>query len=164
MQRRGDPEDQTRRQRHRERQQQHRPIDAERHPIRDRRRQHARGEEVHDPGAQQGAQYPTQHGQDQALRQQLSHQPDARGAERLANRHLPLAPRSARQQQVGDVGAGDQQHEPNRAEHDEEDRRTLPAMSSFIGCSQAPIRGWYPVTARRGCHEARQAACSPVRG
>ena len=52
----------------------------------------------------------------QALGQQLAHQPAARGAERQAHRDLALADRGARQQQVRDVGARDQQHQPDDAQ------------------------------------------------
>jgi hypothetical protein len=43
----------------------------------------------------------------------LPHDPDAGRAKRNTDRELLLALEGARQQQVGDVGAGDQQYEAN---------------------------------------------------
>ena len=58
--------------------------------------------------------------QEQALGQKLADEPRAPGAERRANGHLAVARRRAREHQVGDVGAGDEQHEPDRAEQHEQ--------------------------------------------
>ena len=55
-------------------------------------------------------------GQRQAFNQQLAHDADPARAERGADRHLAAARGAARQQQVGDVGARDQQHGRHRAE------------------------------------------------
>ena len=54
--------------------------------------------------------------QQHALGQQLPHQPPAAGADRHPDRHLAGARRAAGELQVGDVGAGDQQQERDRAE------------------------------------------------
>ena len=54
--------------------------------------------------------------QAQALGQELAHQAAASGAERQAHRHLAHARRGARQQQVAEVRAGDEQDEPGAAE------------------------------------------------
>ncbi len=58
-----------------------------------------------------------------ALGQELPHQARAAGAQRAANGNLPLPDRRAREQQVRDVGAGDQQHEADRGEQRQQ-RRT----------------------------------------
>ena len=58
----------------------------------------------------------------QALGQQLPHQARALRAERQADRDFAPALAGAREQQVGDVGAGDQQHD---ADDDHQDRRLL---------------------------------------
>ena len=50
-----------------------------------------------------------------ALDEQLPHEPETAGAERRPHRQLALPRRRARQEQVGDVGAGDEQHEADRA-------------------------------------------------
>ena len=54
-----------------------------------------------------------------AFGQQLPHQPLPAGAERGADRDFLLPPGGARQQQVRDVRAGDQQHQRHRAEQHE---------------------------------------------
>ena len=53
---------------------------------------------------------------DQALGEQLAQQAAAAGAHRGADHQFLFAPRHARQDQVGHVGAGDQQHEGRRAQ------------------------------------------------
>ena len=63
--------------------------------------------------------------QQHAFRQHLAQQPAALRAERGAQAQLALAHRAARQQQVGDVDAGDQQHEQHRAAEDEQRRADL---------------------------------------
>ena len=60
--------------------------------------------------------------EDDRLGEELAQQPDAAGAERRANGQLRLARRGAREQQVGDVRAGHEQHEPDGAEQDQERR------------------------------------------
>ena len=52
--------------------------------------------------------------------QQLLHDPGPARAERAAQRDLLGAPVGAHQHQVGEVGAGDEQHERDRAEQDEQ--------------------------------------------
>ena len=47
-------------------------------------------------------------------------EPAAAGADRRAQRHFALACRAAREQQVGDVGARDEQHARHRAEQDQD--------------------------------------------
>ena len=54
--------------------------------------------------------------QHDALGQQLPDDAPPAGAERRAHRQLARADRRAREQQVGDVGAADQQHESDDAE------------------------------------------------
>ena len=57
-----------------------------------------------------------------ALGQQLTNQAAAPGAERRAHGELAIAAQQARERQVGDVGAGDQQDEPGRPEQDQQHR------------------------------------------
>ena len=59
----------------------------------------------------------------QALGEHLPHQLRTAGANRRADGELAAARRGADDEQVGDVGARDQQHEGNRA-HQRQDRRT----------------------------------------
>ena len=64
--------------------------------------------------------------QQHAFRQQLSHQLTACRAERQAHRDLALPHEAARDQQVRDVRARDQQHEPDhRHQHDERGREVV---------------------------------------
>ena len=60
--------------------------------------------------------------QHRAFGHQLPDDPCAARAERLSHRDLPLARDRAREQQVRDVRAGDQQHEADGAEEHEERR------------------------------------------
>ena len=60
--------------------------------------------------------------QHHALGQQLPNDAAAAGADRRADRDLALAARGAHEQQVRDVGAGDQQHKADRAQQDEQRR------------------------------------------
>ena len=63
--------------------------------------------------------------QEHALGQQLSGEAAAAGAERRPHRQFLLPRQRPRQQQVGDVGARDQQHESHRrAQHDERETDT----------------------------------------
>ena len=58
----------------------------------------------------------------EALEQQLPDDPPARGAHGGADGNLPRPVGRARQQQVGDVRAGDEQHEHDGAHHRHEHR------------------------------------------
>ena len=69
-----------------------------------------------------------------ALGEQLPHDAAAAGAERRADGDFPLTHRRAREQQVGDVGAGNQQHQADRAHHRDDDQ---------------PDLGWAPIVAQR---------------
>ena len=68
------------------------------------------------------AQHRTRRPQDDGFGEQLTEQPDAAGTERRSDRQLRLTRGGARQEQVGDIRAGDQQHEANGAEKHEERR------------------------------------------
>ena len=52
--------------------------------------------------------------------QQVRHDAQPAAAERRPKRHLPLTRRRARQQHVGDVAAGDEQQQDDRAEQREQ--------------------------------------------
>ena len=68
----------------------------------------------------------------QALDQQLPHDAPARGAHRVAHRDLARPRRRARQQQVGDVGARDQQHEADRAHQRQEHDADRAGVEAFV--------------------------------
>ena len=78
-------------------------------------RQH-RGDQVEHPLRDQQPDQPADRRQDQRLGQQLPDQLRAVGADRQAHGHFTAAPSGAGQQQVGDVGARDQQHQAGHAE------------------------------------------------
>ena len=65
-------------------------------------------------------------GQQQALDDELPGDAAAAGAERDADRHLAPPADRLRAEQVRQVDAGDEQHEPDRAEHDERRRAGRP--------------------------------------
>ena len=71
------------------------------------------------PGEQKTAQT-TDARKHEALGQQLTDQPRPTGAKRGANRKLAVTRRRPRQEEVGDVGAGNQENERHSGgEHDE---------------------------------------------
>ena len=72
------------------------------------------------------AQHAAGEGQQQALGEELPHQLTPGGAERQPDGDLPLAHEGAGDQQVGDVGAGDEQHQADHAhQHDERHREVV---------------------------------------
>ena len=80
--------------------------------------------------------------QQDALGEELAYQPRASGAERGANRELALAGNGAREQQVRDVRARQQQHDRDRGQRDERDGRRLehlaqPAHLDQLGAQTA---------------------------
>ena len=85
------------------------------------RNQRRRG--VEDESANRDTEPAANQRQDHAFRQQLTNDPPPPGAERGAHRELACPRTGARHQQVGNVGAADEQHESNDAE--KEHRRHL---------------------------------------
>ena len=79
-----------------------------------------RSQQVHAPGGEHQSRGAAKQRDDQALGEQLAQQPRTAGAERGANRQLAVARRRARQQQVRDIRARDEQDERDGAEQDEE--------------------------------------------
>ena len=61
-------------------------------------------------------------GEHERFGQHLASEPATAATERGANRDFPLSIAAAREQQIGDVGAGDQQHEDDGSEEDEQRR------------------------------------------
>ena len=68
-------------------------------------------------------------GEQQALDEELAHELAARGAERQPHGDLALAHEAARDEQVGDVGAGDEQHQADHAHQHDERRREVVAQA-----------------------------------
>ena len=107
------PKQDARRERHHRREHQHRKI-------------HARAGDPWEAGsaeAYEQAQRPVSqrqpgqtagHAEDEALDEQLARQPPSARAERLARGDFALPSGSMHQQQIGYIGAGDQEHQANR--------------------------------------------------
>ncbi len=72
------------------------------------------------PGGEDEADTRAREPQHERLGQQLPEEPGARGAEGGAQRELLLARRGAREEQVGHVGAGDEEHEADGTQEDEQ--------------------------------------------
>jgi hypothetical protein len=72
------------------------------------------------PEREADAEHTTDGGNERALDQHLPGQPRAPAAERGSHRQLVLSRRAAGNQQVGDVDAGDQQQDADRAEQREQ--------------------------------------------
>ena len=79
-----------------------------------------------------------QGGQQTRLGEQLADQRAASGADRQPHRHLGVARRPPGQEQVGDVGAGDQQHDPGDREEQDERRPRLPVERALA--ARGPAR------------------------
>ncbi len=75
---------------------------------------------AHAPSAQCESQHTADRRQQYTLGQKLANHPPAPGADGRPDRQLPLPHSRARQQQVGDVGTGDQQHKPHRSQQNQQ--------------------------------------------
>ena len=87
------------------------------------RRQARRPERRHQRAARPGEREPgqaTEGGDQQGLGHELAREASAARAERRAHRELLASPRGPRQQQVRDVGAGDEQHARGYAQQQQE--------------------------------------------
>ena len=73
-------------------------------------RMEQRDQKLDQPLRQQDTRASARHDQQEALRQQLPHQAPARGSQRQPHSDFSLPRAPPRQKQVGEVGAGDQQH------------------------------------------------------
>ena len=107
-------EDQPGRQRQGQREAQHRPVQAcvKREVFASVGQQP--GDRTDSPERHQHSEQSAGQGQQRALGQQLAHHAQASRAQAEAHRHLAPPGRGARQQEVGDVGAGDGE---NQADH-----------------------------------------------
>jgi hypothetical protein len=111
--------------------------------------------------------------EDHRLRHQLADQVPPPGAEGEAHAHLLGTPRAARQEQVGDVGAGDEQHHPGDAEQHGERRGRFAvclALPAVAGCDDDLLRleachglRAHPLL-ERGFHVAQNRAVDTVQG
>ena len=115
----GQPEEDSRRHRGRHGEEQHGAIDADRVQPRDlyRARRHQR---TNTPPRQQRAERTARDRNQEALGEELPHQIGAPRTKRDTDGHLLAADRRAREQQVGDIRAGDEQYGGDGAhQHDQ---------------------------------------------
>src|SRR5262249_13615185 len=85
------------------------------------------------PEREQDSQRGAQRSQQGALGQQLTDNAPSGGAERHTHRHLLSARRSADEQQVGDIGAGNQQ---NQADGAQQNQQRLPYVTDKVFVQQ----------------------------
>ena len=83
-----------------------------------------------EPQAEQAAQT----AEKQAFDEKLADDSPARCAQRGADGHFALAAESAAQHHVGDIGAGNDQHEPDRGKHQQKDDTDAAAVKAFMEC------------------------------
>src|SRR5262249_48888106 len=119
-----DSEDQAGQERERAGKAEHDAVDADLFSSRQIVRETA-GQRVYAPGRQQQPYRAAGHGQQQAFGQQLPHDPPASRAERRADGDLLLSRFGSRQQQVGHVGASDQQEEADRDQQRQQSRTRI---------------------------------------
>jgi hypothetical protein len=135
VQRRRQPEHQRGRQGQAAGEQQRPPVEREGHHGFRRLRRH---EECHGrqrpPRHQQPAQS-AQHGQHARLGEQLADELPAAAADRKAHGHLARAPRGPHQQQVRDVGAGNQQHDGGDGKQEREGCRHHRVHAALPPCA-----------------------------
>ena len=100
------------------RESEHAPIDGHAGQRLDRRdpARHERDEHLRALDREQQTDRGGDHREQHALGEQLPHDPPRRGAERDADRHFALAVRSAREEKIGDVRAGDEEQEADGGE------------------------------------------------
>ncbi len=117
-------EDQAGDHREREGEQHHRPVDG--NAVRARQRRDRRGrQERHQPHRQQQSAQPASAGEHQAFDHQLPDDARATGADRQPDGHFLLPADRAREQQVGHIGARDQQHQRHGAEQHQQRRANV---------------------------------------
>ena len=99
---------------------------------------------------QANAEHAPEHRQDDALRRATA-RTDGRGSRRIerAHRDLTLTRRAARQHQIGDVDARDQQHETDRAEEQPQRRPRLPRQEIVLQRLDAPPQPVFELRIRR---------------
>ena len=110
-------EHQARQHRHAEREEQHAHVQAHVGFGGQRAIGHQRHDHLQEDVGEGEADHAADRRQHDALGEELGEEATSGRAHRRTDRHFALPRRAAREQQVGDVGARDQQHEPDRAEH-----------------------------------------------
>ena len=115
------------------------PVHRHRHPLGNVAAGDREGQQrVCRPARQQHAQRAAQQKQQHALDEHLPDEARPAGPERRSDDALPRSRHGARQQQVGDVGARDEQHEADGAEHQQQSLVGLGDPSTRSTCRAAP--------------------------
>ena len=118
VERRREPEDDARGRRHEQREEQDGRVQRDLGLVGNRVWRHEREDRLQSRSGQGGAERAAAHGEHQALDEKLPNDPRPACAECGAHRHLLLPLDGFRQQQIRDIGAGDQQQQTDRAEQD----------------------------------------------
>ena len=101
------------------------PVHGEDHPERPANVLQFRVEPADTGHREQETERASHEREQHALREELPDDLPAGGADRDAHAHLPRPPRGTREQEVGDIGAGNQQHESDRAQQRPEQQPDL---------------------------------------
>ena len=135
-----EPEQHARQHRDDEGEDHHRPVDPDLVAARQVADVH-RHQGAHAEVGQEQPHHAAGQRDDDALGEELPEQALPRGAERGAHRDLLRPRRGAGQQQVGHVGAGDEEHEPHRAEKDEQGGPDIAGgLEAQAGDVETPVR------------------------
>ncbi len=132
LQGRHEAEDDPRQQRHAEREQEHRYVDRDARLVRHVELGHHGDDGADRAEGEQHAQRAADERQKNALGEQLPQQPLAAGADRHPDGHLPRPRGPARELQVGDVGARDQEKERDPAQQQLQARAHLAAGDRHV--------------------------------
>ena len=114
-----------------EREEQHGPVNVQRHEFADLRGQQVR-QQRHSPERQHKSGKTAGAREQQAFDEQLPEQPPAAGAEREPHRDFLPPLRRTAEQEVGHVGAGDEQHDQHRPEQRRQRRADARSRQAFL--------------------------------
>ena len=121
---------------------------------------HHSDQQLAQPDRQHQARAATHERHYQALGQQLAHQPSTSRAKRQSNRHLLLPAHRARQQQVGNVCARDEEHQAHHHHQHVERRRHQPAHIGQSTTGGVQIELLRPNRSLNSCDAARNPVSS----
>ena len=115
------PEDHGGRQTGHDHERQHAAVEAEVDPVRGQQRLESHREHARAQGGESQAEHPGQTGEQEAFDEKLPHDADSCCAQRHPHADLPGPARGARQEQVGAVCAGDEQHDAGGGQQHRQD-------------------------------------------
>ena len=121
---------------------QHAAVDAEVDPVRGRQRLETHRQQARTQGGESQAEHPGETREQEALDEQLPHDSGSRCAQRHPHADLPGPASGPREEQIGAVCAGDEQHDAGRGQQRRQDRperavvvlveRGDPRLESFV--------------------------------